>query len=295
MEIYSDEDFEYALIDNEAFVLKWLSTSKTNIVIPTEVKGRTVTKLYADLFLSKRNITSVDALSIKYVGDSVFRGCTALTTVNLPNVEYIEDSAFSDSTRLQTIDFPKVEYIGGSCFESCTGLISVNAPMLKKIASYAFNGCQQLSTFSDMKNVTFIGTKAFYGCINLTSAINLPKVKILYSNTFYGCKKIPSINIPLVISIGSLAFYGTTSLTELSLPSIDTIENQFLYDSNVTSLTLGGVGKPITTTDNFSTEAFSGWSTPANVTIHVSDPSNPPTLTGSPWGKLNATIIYEQA
>ena len=167
--------------------------------------------------------------------------------------------------------------------------------MLKTIGNFAFNGCDVLKTFSDISNVTSIGTKAFFKCYKLNMSVNLPNVKVLEDYTFAYCSNITSINIPLVTSIGREALYRTFNLTEVSLPSIETIGKSFLGNSNATSLTLGGMGKPITTTDNFSTEALSGWSPAANVTIYVSDPSNPPTLTGSPWGKLNATITYEQA
>ena len=294
IKLYSDDNFEYMLVDDEAWVLKWLNTTAVNITIPTEIEGRPVTKLCDNLFLSEKNIESVDAPSIRYVGDSVFRVCTKLKTLNLPNAEYLEDSAFT-SSGVTTLDLPKVEIIGGSCFEKCTQLTSVNAPKLKILGDYAFNGCTYLSTFSDMENVTSIGTKAFYRCTKLASAINLPKVTRIHSDTFYGCSKIPSINIPSVTSVSSQAFYNATSLVELSLPSISIIGSNILYNANVTSLTLGGVGKPITNAVTFNSEALSGWSTPATVTIYVSDPSNPPSLTGSPWGKLNATIIYEQA
>lgn len=295
MEIYSDEDFTYAILDDEVLVLTWLNTTNTNIVIPSEVKGKPVTKLCEKLFYSKSKIVSVDAPSIKYVEGNVFRGCINLVTVNLPNVESIKSNSFYSDTSLTSLDAPKLKSIGGSCFEGCIALTNFNAPMLKTIGYAAFAGCTMLKTFSDIQNVTSIEGKAFYKCYKLNLPINLPHVTTLEEYTFAYCSNIPSINIPLVTSIGLEALYNTISLTEVSLPSIETIGKSFLGNSNVVTLTLGGPGKPITTADNFNTEALSQWSPAANVIIYVSDPSNPPTLTGSPWGKLNATIIYEQA
>ena len=282
------------LVDDEAWVLKWLNTTAVNIAIPTEIEGRPVTKLCKNLFMNKKTIESVDAPSIRYVEDSVFRACTKLKTVNLPNVERIDSNAFNTST-ITTLDVPKLKTIGGSCFEGCDALTSFNAPMLKTIGYAAFYGCEKLATFSDMQTVTSIGANAFKQCYKLATSINLPLVKTLGEYTFAYCSNITSINIPLVTDIGTEALYNTIRLTEVSLPSIKTLGKSFLGNSEATTLTLGGPGKPITNTDNFNTEALSGWSPAANVIIYVSDPSNPPTLTGSPWGKLNATIAYEQA
>lgn len=295
MEIYSDEDFTYVILDNEVWVLTWLNTTNTNIVVPSEVKGKPVTKLCNDLFLSKNKIVSVDAPSIKYVGNSAFRMCTSLTTVNLPNVETIESNAFTGDSAIRTLEFPKLKSVGGSSFESCTELTSFNAPMLEKIGYSSFGECGILATFSDMQNITSIGDSAFFKCYKLNSPINLPNLTTLGEYTFAYCSNIPSINIPLVTNIGIEALYNTIKLVEVSLPSVVKIGQSFMGNSEATTLTLGGPGKPITNTDNFSTNALSGWSPAANVIIYVSDPSNPPTLTGSPWGKLNATITYEQA
>ena len=56
---------------------------------------------------------------------------------------------------------------------------------------------------------------------------------------------------------------------------------------------LGGLGNPITDTSGFTKSAIGK---PVTVLIiYVTDPSNPPTLTGSPWGAIDATITYEQA
>ena len=283
---------------NTTKILNTLHHIKLKVItekeIISKIKGKPITKLCSELFYAK-SVVSVDAPSVKYVGKDVFRACSQLTTINLPNVETIEDGAFTSANAITTLDFPKLKSVGPSCFESCTGLLRVNAPVIENISDYAFNGCQVLNTISDMQYVTSIGTKAFYRCRKLASPINLPLVTELGAYTFADCSTIPSINIPLVTNIGTQALYNTSQLTEVSLPSIETIGNKFLGNSNATSLTLGGPSKPITTTDNFSTEALSGWSTPATVTIYVSDPSNPPSLNGSPWGKLNATIIYEQA
>lgn len=294
MEIYSDEEFIYAILDDEVYVLEWLNPSNNNVVVPSKIKGKTVTKLCEGLFYYNSSIQSIDATSIKYIAKDVFRGCGSLESANIPNAEFIGNGAFT-SCYINSIDFPKVKYIGGSGFESCTFLKSVNIPMIETLSNWAFYNCLNLSTISDISNVKSIGAGAFKKCAKLNTSMNLPNVTIINDETFYACNKITSINIPLVTDVGPKAFYNATSLVELSLPSINKIGSNILYDTKLTSLTLGGPGKPITTADNFNTEALSGWSPAANVIIYVSDPSNPPSLTGSPWGKLNATIIYEQA
>ena len=69
--------------------------------------------------------------------------------------------------------------------------------------------------------------------------------------------------------------------------------NCFYSCANLTTVTLGGLGLPITNTSGFNSTAFD--STVTTLNIYVNDASNPPTLAGSPWGTTNATIYYIQS
>ena len=81
----------------------------------------------------------------------------------------------------------------------------------------------------------------------------------------------------------------------MDLPSILKLYANIIDNcSNINTVTLGGPGKPISDTSNFSSGALYN-NNAFNLIIYVSDPSNPPTLTGRPWSASSATIIYEQA
>jgi hypothetical protein len=90
--------------------------------------------------------------------------------------------------------------------------------------------------------------------------------------SFYSCYSLASIELPMVTILGSDCFYGCKLLG---------------------TVTLGGIGQPITDSSSYATTSFTNIVTTIN--IYVSDSGNPPTLTGIPWGATNATITYEQA
>ena len=80
----------------------------------------------------------------------------------------------------------------------------------------------------------------------------------------------------------------------MDLPSITKLGSGcFSSCTRLNTVTFGYIGKPISDTSNFSTKALS--SNVKTLSIYVTSPSSPPTLTGSPWGATNATITYEQA
>jgi hypothetical protein len=124
--------------------------------------------------------------------------------------------------------------------------------------------------------------------------IDLPNITSLGYNCFDRCTSLTTIDLPLVTSLGNNCFQYCTSLTTIDLPKATSLESDcFGSCSKLTLLTLGGVSSPITNTSNFSTTALSTYVKTLN--IYVENASNPPTLTGSPWGARNATIYYKQA
>ena len=74
---------------------------------------------------------------------------------------------------------------------------------------------------------------------------------------------------------------------------ITTNQQAFGFCSKLTTITIGDVGNPIVDTSSFNASSFNTFQT--SLVIYVTDPNNPPALTGSPWGATNATITYEQA
>ena len=192
--------------------------------------------------------------SVKGIGNSAFRDCSALTSVTIPN---------------------SVTEIGERAFMDCSGLTSVTiGSSVMTIGYSAFSGCRRLTNVTIPNSVTEIGELAFYGCSGLTS------IEVANGNTKYdsrnNCNAIiettsnmliagcQSTTIPnSVTSIGSYAFYGCSGLTSVDIPnSVTTIGNSAFYGcSGLTNVT---IGNSVTTIGG---SAFQGCSGLTSVTI----------------------------
>ena len=124
--------------------------------------------------------------------------------------------------------------------------------------------------------------------------MNLPKATTFRGNCFYYCTSLTSVELPEATDLGDRTFGNCSKLTSIILPSIRVLGDSVIERSPKTII-FGGVGKPISDTSQFNTSAIASSSNTLKITIYVSDSSNPPSLTGSPWGARNATIIYKQA
>ena len=191
-------------------------------------------------------------------------------------------------------DKPVLEITGSSSYNSTyqSVITEIYIPeTVVKIGDYAFNrfGIKQI----DLPKVTSLGNSCFRDCSSLTT-ISIPKATSLGNYCFYSCSSLTTIDIPLVTSLGRYSFASCPSLTTASLPKVTSLGSSCFNDcSKLTQFTLGEVSSPITNTSNFSTSSLNTYITTLN--IYVENASNPPTLTGSPWGATNATIYYKQA
>ena len=296
---YSKYNANIATVDGFGFVYTpelgicyKVPDSITEVRIPSHVEGVPVTILAGKALVNHTNITAVylsevvefkgdfednykqlqivDAPKLVNVSSWFLSNCTAVHTVNMPSISDIPTSAFRGCTKLVSINIPNATSLSGSCFYGCTKLVSINIPNATSLEGSCFYGCTKLVSIN-IPNATSLGGSCFYKCTSLTS-IDLPKVTSLGSSCFNGCTSLTSVDLPKVTSLGSSCFKSCTSLT---------------------SITLGYIEKPISNTSNFSTTAFSTYV--LDLSIYVTSPSSPPTLTGSPWGATNATITYEQA
>ena len=122
----------------------------------------------------------------------------------------------------------------------------------------------------------------------------MPLVTSLGDYCFKSCESLITANMPLATSLGTECFRLCKSLTTIDLPKVTSLGNDCVNaGSKLTQFTLGEVSSPITDTSNFYTSSLTADIKTLN--IYVEDASNPPTLTGSPWGATGATIYYKQA
>lgn len=219
--------------------------NKYNIVIPSTIQGKNVTRIESYSFEDKSELLSITLpASIKSIGSGAFRACEGLTEFIIPvNVTSIDTYLFADCSGLTSIIFSgNVTKIGSDAFKDCTNLKQIVLPeTVIEIGSYAFGNCSDLTSINIPKGTNKIGYGAFYNCSSLVN-IDIPeKITIIESQTFYACKSLQAVIIPSSVqTIGSYAFLGCNSLNSIAIPaSVTKIgEEAFIYCNALTSFTV---------------------------------------------------------
>lgn len=152
------------------------SGSNTDVTIPGEIDGVTVTKIGAWAFSGSNNHTHITSVkipeSVTSIGICAFEWCNDLKIVNIPqNVKIIEDSTFAGCTQLTSITIPNgVTKIDQVAFTGCTSLTNITIPnSVTFIGNIAFEKCNGLTSIDIPSSVKYIGGGAFKNCTNLTT------------------------------------------------------------------------------------------------------------------------------
>ena len=161
----------YELEDEEAINVKPFEKSSlpTNITIPSELDGRTVTSIGASAFEDCTSITSVTIPdSVKSVGKWAFEGCTGLTSIEIPNsVTSMEKGAFANCYNLANITIPnKLTSLEESVFEETKVQLVIIPESITSIGKWALCGCTNLTNIVIPSTVTSIDDLAFANCNN---------------------------------------------------------------------------------------------------------------------------------
>lgn len=211
--------------DNNTISITQYIGSDTDVVIPSEINGRTVTKLGTWAFYKCTSIKSVTIPdSVTKIGTCAFSGCSSLTSVTIPGgVTEIASTVFEKCTSLKEINVgesnTKYKSVDGVLFDidmttivlcptGKEGVYSI-PDGITSIEFGAFSGCPFLTSVIIPDSVTEIGDTAFENCDGLTS-ITLPdSITKIGDYSFFECSAIASITIPdSVTEIGNCPFYG---------------------------------------------------------------------------------------
>ena len=261
----NSEDFMY----NKGTItgLSEQGKTKSNLTIPTEIEGYTITKIADKAF---KLVTTMKSLvipnTVTTLGQYCFDQCDVETIEFTGNstITTIPWGAFRVCRHLTSLNLPDtVETIEGYAFESCKYNFESLPSSLKTIGKFAFtmNGT---TDFVLPKSVTSIGVNAFESMVASTftfeSGINiqsLPKrtfsimrnlttitipacVTSIGEEIFYYCENLETVNFAEgsnLTSIGVNAFAGTTSMSTISLPSsLTVIGPRAFYSSGIVSI-----------------------------------------------------------
>lgn len=210
----SASDFKYEFTENQQYALitQYIGKSK-NVVIPSEIEGRTVTYLKGfdsdgftqGVFQDTDIETVVIPETVKDIGIRAFKNCTALSSVTIqPNSE------------LQTIS--------ALAFENCSALKTIqleNAEKLKTIEARAFCNCKSIKKIQLPSNLETIGDEAFSGCSSLKS-VNIPtKLDLVHFVKPSFCD-VPALEEIIFDeewqNIQGYGFFNTTSTVNITVP-----------------------------------------------------------------------------
>jgi hypothetical protein len=240
IELYSDDNFDYMIIDNEVVINAYKGTA-TEIEIPSTVKNIPITKISDSVFYNssvRTEITSVTLPStVTSLGYNCFRNCSNLTQINLQNVTSLGQYCFYYCTKLASIDLSNITSLGDYCFQSCSNLTEVTlSDTITSLSNYCFASCAKLASINIPK-ITNLGDFCFNSCTSLTS-IDLPNVTSLGDDCFRNCTSLTSIDLPSVTSIATRCFYSCSKLTSIYLPSVTSVAANGFEESGLEIITL---------------------------------------------------------
>ncbi len=256
-------DFRYNVSDEDRKTIEitGYTGNDTNVVIPGEIDGYTVTGIGEYAFEYCEGLAGIEIPEgVASIGDCAFYGCNGLTDIEIPEgVTSIGNSAFFNCEGLTGVEIPEsVTSIGNWVFNNCSSLTSMvvdpgnsvytsgngnNCIIEKKgntliagckttiipgsvtgIGSFAFRGCSGLTGIEIPGSVTSIGASAFYRCEGLTG-IEIPgSVTSIGAGAFEYCEGLTGIEIPgSVTNIGRNPFSGCDGLTSIVVDSGNTI------------------------------------------------------------------------
>ncbi|MGN0457994.1 MAG: leucine-rich repeat protein [Eubacterium sp.] len=289
----TDSEFEYKIEDDgTARVTKYLGT-KTDVTVPAEIDGYTVTGIGNFAFYECGDIVSVTIPdSVEWIGSNVFREIETLTNVNIgKNVSVIGRYVFYGCTSLSSIEIPDSVIRVGECSFVGTAYYNNEDNWVNDVlyigkflieardtisgdytikdgttifADNAFDNCADLTGVDIADTVTIIGNNTFYECSGLTSVTMPENLTEIWTRAFSGCSALSSVTFPdSLTEIGGGSFEYCTGLTSVSIPnSVKIIDGEaFNFCSSLSSITLPNNGISI------GTNAF-------NSTAYYNDESN---------------------
>lgn len=186
--------------------------------LPTELRGKTITGVADDAFKEDTYLTAVTIpASYTYIGKNAFAGCINLKTFTIPDdskLAEIGDFAFSITSSQQQVGEPgenedpvyetvlndnpcdkltelnlpdSVAKIGHSAFGYCTSLKLNGIPSaLEEVQYAAFLGTKINNI--DFSNVQIIRSFAFQECLELTTVTNTQDVELCEAEAFIDSK-----------------------------------------------------------------------------------------------------------
>ena len=289
-------DFQYEVLSetDKTCEITGYTGSATDLEIPSELDGYTVTRIGEQAFYYCTSLTSITIPgSVTSIGDYAFCACIFLASITIPHsVTNFGNYVFFGCHSLTNIDIPDgVVSIGDGVFAECVSLTSVTIPdSVTSIGDLTFYYCVALETIEvHADNPNYSSENGVLFNKEKTELILHPAKKTdttytvsssvtsIGEQAFWGCEALTNITIPSsVTSIGEQAFSYCTALEAIEVyadnPNYSS-ENGVLFNKEKTELILYPAKKTDTTytvpssVTSIGEEAFWGCEALTNVTI----------------------------
>lgn len=249
---HSFEDYEYALIDGEAYITACVSMDEV-VTVPAEMDGHQVVGLYKGAFANNEQITElILPEGLKTIGENMFSA--SLKKLTLPgSCEYIEgNEPFVDCAALEEINVADGD---GGAFSSQDGVLYDR----DKKTVLVYPRGKQDKKYKAPASVETVSTSAFCGNPSLEEA-DLSHVKTIGNYAFETCSKLSSVKFSKELeSVGFNAFFACPELKSVRLGSkLDYIGDYafgYLYDSQLALSIQNGTSdatEPYSVEDDFT-------------------------------------------
>ena len=203
----------------------------TEIVIPSEIDGYTVTTIGDRAFSTNTSITAIfipDTIisigarafygctgitemtipaSVTKIGTQIIYKCDALNTLNYNSIYYNSDNTFLLDSSVEKIVFGGTA-IPANILKNCTTVKNIEIKdNVKSIGNSAFYNCDSLISVIIGNGVTGIGDYAFYDCENLTDVALGSGVKGIGEEAFGNCDSLKNVYITDIVNWCKISFY----------------------------------------------------------------------------------------
>ena len=248
-------DYEYTTDYKGNAIITRYKGPDTDVVIPSELDGHSVTSIGTRAFFCHSGIKSVVIPdSVTEINPFAFTNCTGLSSVVIPDtITYIGGYAFLYCSSISSVTLPpSLTSIQPYTFYGCTSLCELILPQsLESIESYAL-GYTGLSVLALPDSLAQIDTTAFSGCRSL-AAFEVSKDHpvyavmdgVLYDKIAHALVCYPpakggsSYAIQEETQVINAFALSCTHLTDLIIPeSVVRIEDNAFAASDLTSVTI---------------------------------------------------------
>ncbi len=197
-EMLESYDWVYKVKDDGTAVITvpaGAAVNNSEILVPYEIDGYSVTEIGSDCFTSQNDITSVKIPeTVTKIDSRAFLNCYSLDSVSFMSDYVLYEDGISSATDAERSEENEIRVIGAEAFKNCYELDFVYfSSGVKRIETEAFSHCLALEWIFLPHGTESIGDNAFTNCLKLSSVTLPVTIKELGKDIFDNCSPYMTI------------------------------------------------------------------------------------------------------